>query len=70
MPEFTAKELLKRRKAAVKIAYKYAQTDGAHHKLWVIDQIVRKLLGPVEYKVFVKNYQAKQGSVWDFGVAP
>lgn len=29
---------------ALGIAAQYGQTDGAHHKAWVIDQIVRALL--------------------------
>lgn len=27
------------------IAYEYGQIDGAHHKTWVIDQMIRELLG-------------------------
>lgn len=35
---------------ALRIAYHYAQTDGSHHKAWVIDQMVRILNG-AEIKV-------------------
>ena len=30
---------------ALQIAQQHGQTDGAHHKAWVIDQIVRVLTG-------------------------
>ena len=30
---------------ALLIAARYGQTDGDHHKAWVIDQMVRTLLG-------------------------
>ena len=40
-------EKSKRIKAALEYALKYGQIDGAHHKTWVIDQIVRALTGSV-----------------------
>lgn len=39
--------LFKKTKAiekALEYAYRYGQIDGAHHKQWVIDQMVRALL--------------------------
>lgn len=30
---------------ALKIAFQSAQVDGGHHKMWVIDQMVRALTG-------------------------
>ena len=30
---------------ALSIAFRFGQIDGAHHKAWVIDQIVRALCG-------------------------
>jgi hypothetical protein len=30
---------------ALEYAGRYGQTDGDHHKMWVIDQMVRALLG-------------------------
>jgi hypothetical protein len=32
-------------KAALEIAMRYAGNDGAHHKMWTIDQMVRALTG-------------------------
>jgi hypothetical protein len=29
--------------AALEVAYRYGGTDGAHHKAWIIDQMVRAL---------------------------
>lgn len=33
---------------ALEYAGRYGQIDGAHHKMWVIDQMVRALLGVPE----------------------
>lgn len=41
---------------AVEVARRYGQIDGAHHKTWVIDQMLRHLLGPVGYTSFVRDY--------------
>lgn len=30
---------------ALVYAFRYGQIDGAHHRVWVIDQMVRALLG-------------------------
>ncbi len=35
----------RRIRQALRIASGYAQIDGAHHKLWAIDQMVRVLTG-------------------------
>lgn len=57
------------------IAFTYSQIDGSHHKTWVIDQMVRKLLGTEEaYNKWIKNY-CKEGDdpeayEWDTGIAP
>lgn len=51
------------------------RVDGAHHKSWVIDQIVRALTGsPEAYAAWVR--EAKAGVhgpdtyEWDEGIAP
>lgn len=51
----------------------YGWIDGDHHKTWVIDQIVRKLVGD-KYDTFIKavNY-GKDGPdtyEWGTGIAP
>lgn len=40
---------------ALKIAFEYSQIDGSHHKAWVIDQMIRSLLGD-DYKKWVEKY--------------
>ena len=58
---------------AIKIAWQYAQYDGSRHKMWVIDQMVRVLLGETEYRNFIEAYQTPDGEdyyTWDMGVAP
>ena len=51
------------------IAYEYGQIDGVHHKTWVIDQIIRELLG-TEYDNFIKEYEEDGEYTWDIGIAP
>lgn len=53
---------------ALEIAAECGSTDGAHHKMWVIDQMVRALLDDDEtYRGWVKH-EAPDG--WDPGIAP
>lgn len=63
---------------ALNIAWNYAQIDGVHHKMWVIDQMVRALCGTEEkYKEWVDMYQEpfafedfEDYYEWDTGIAP
>ena len=60
---------------ALEIAWDYGQIDGSHHRLWVIDQMVRVLCGnEEEYKKWVKKYEEplEDGDYysWDKGIAP
>lgn len=60
-------------KQAVDIAWQYAQIYGDHHKMWIIDQMVRTLLGETEYKKWVESYETPYGDdcwVWEVGIAP
>lgn len=58
---------------AVQNAWDFSGYDGEHHKMWVIDQMVRVLLGD-QYDAFVESYELPDedgdGPVWDTGVAP
>lgn len=59
---------------AVALAGSYAQIDGGHHKMWVIDQMLQVLLGD-DYEEWVAEYQEEQedGEIiyeWDTGIAP
>jgi len=58
---------------ALQIALEYGGIDGAHHKDWVIDQMVRALTGH-DYSSFVINARAGEDGPdtyeWDVGIAP
>lgn len=57
---------------AITIALEYGQIDGAHHKMWVIDQMIRALTGD-NYEDFIKKYYIDEDggtSDWDCGIAP
>ena len=56
-------------KEAVEIALNYGSIDGDHHKMWVIDQMLRKILGNKEYKKAMKALDKNDDS-WDEGIAP
>lgn len=62
------------REAAIAIALQYGGTDGAHHKMWVIDQMLRILLTEDAYKETIDNAcDGEDGPntyEWDIGVAP
>lgn len=58
--------LAQRIDAALALAFVYGPTDGAHHKMWVIDQMVRALTGD-EYDGRVRDLAAFG---WDEGIAP
>jgi len=56
---------------ALHLAYQYGTIDGAHHKQWLIDQMVRALTespetgeGSPAYAEFVGDGE------WDEGIAP
>lgn len=63
----------KRIDIALAIARDYGSVDGAHHKTWVIDQMVRTLAGD-RYAAFVAA--ARNGDDgpetfdWNEGIAP
>lgn len=53
---------------AVELALVYGRTDGAHHKMWVIDQMLRIMLGN-KYRKCIDSYCAGE-HIWDTGIAP
>jgi hypothetical protein len=63
----------KRIDKAIELAVKYGGIDGAHHKAWVIDQMVRVLAGD-RYEAIVE--EARNGRdgpdtyEWDEGIPP
>jgi hypothetical protein len=58
---------------ALKVIERYGGIDGAHHKQWVLDQVVRILTGR-KYKAWVKEMKAGDDGPetysWDEGIAP
>jgi len=54
---------------AIAIAEQFGQTDGGHHKAWVIDQMVRELVG-VDYDDWRAAYEEDGEYSWDEGVVP
>lgn len=62
-------------RAALTVAFSYGQIDGAHHKTWVIDQIVRELIcDEFLYERALKEYMSGEDGPetyeWDQGIAP
>ena len=58
---------------ALELAVQYGGIDGGHHKMWVIDQMVRALTGD-DYDQFVADAcEGEDGPDtydWDCGIAP
>lgn len=45
--------------------------DGSHHKQWVIDQMLRIMLGEVGYEEWVTHMNSDPDyTPWDEGIAP
>ena len=55
---------------ALEVAERYGGIDGAHHKQWVIDQMVRVLLGNGYGKWVREMNDAPDYLPWDEGIAP
>lgn len=49
--------------AIARFIIEWTPTDGAHHKIWVLDQVLRMLTGDQYY-----DYIA--GIEWDEGISP
>jgi hypothetical protein len=58
---------------ALELIRQYGGIDGAHHKQWLLDQLVR-LLARQGYDVWVKQYKKGEDGPdtyeWDIGIAP
>lgn len=58
---------------ALEIAIRWGGIDGAHHKAWVIDQMVRALTGDRYAAVVADAKSGEDGPEtydWDEGIAP
>ena len=68
-----ATDLNSRIEKALETAKDDGTTDGSHHKMWVIDQMVRALTGD-KYSEWVAEYckgeDGPETYSWDEGIAP
>lgn len=68
-----ASDLEERITAALDLAAKHGQEDGAHHKAWVIDKMVKALTGE-GYEAFIASFKYGEDGPetysWDEGVTP
>jgi len=59
---------------AVGIISDYGSIDGAHHKQWVLNEVLKTLLGPGVYEKWLTAYcNGEYGPdtyEWDVGIAP
>ncbi len=57
--------------AALRLIERYGGIDGDHHRAWVIDQVVRVLVGD-GYEAWVKMMTSgeNEGYDWWEGIAP
>lgn len=71
--ENLTKEIRDAAEAALDLAERYGGIDGDHHKMWVIDQMVRALTGE-NYDAWVERYRDGEDGPdtydWDTGIAP
>lgn len=59
--------------AAVDIGIRYGQIDGGDHKMWVIDQMLRALLGDAYAATIDASNKGDSGEdiyTWETGRAP
>ena len=58
-------------KQALDVAFHNGGIDGAHHKQWVIDQMVRALTGK-SYEHWVSDWEmmGNEWQDWEEGIAP
>lgn len=64
-----------RRNAALDIISRFGDVDGAHHKQWLLDQVVRLLTASeADYQAWVaetrRGDDGPETYAWETGVAP
>ncbi len=52
---------------AIEVAVRYGGIDGAHHKAWVVDQMVRQLTGCPHVKRWAENARGEPYSYLALG---
>ena len=58
-----------RNAAASQLIDRFGGIDGAHHKQWVLDRVLRVLLGTKAYRAWVAA-RAADDYDWQEGIAP
>lgn len=65
--------LQQRVEGALQVAFEFGNYDGAHHKMWVIDQMVRALTGD-QYEEWVEKFNSGPDGpdtyLWEEGISP
>jgi len=65
--------IVDKKKKVLDLIHNYGTIDGGHHKQWLLDQIVRVLVGE-GYDKWVREYQEGEDGAntysWDEGTAP
>lgn len=59
--------------AAIKLGLEYGDCESAHHKMWVIDQMIRLLAGDRYAALVAGRCDGEDGPhtyCWDEGIAP
>lgn len=64
--EWTDASTISAATAALNFLTDFTNTEGAHHKAWLVDQAIRALMGPERYQ----HWRAELGEEYDEGVAP
>lgn len=60
-----------RRKKAARLIARYGMIDGAHHKQWLLDQVLRTILTADEYSSWREEMDSDpEYEPWDEGIAP
>ena len=54
---------------AIDLIQSYGTIDGGHHKMWVLDQVLRLLMGEEDYGKWIDGEEVA-GYSWDEGIAP
>jgi hypothetical protein len=65
--------MIKSVEIALDVARNFGTVDGAHHKMWVIDQMVRELTGDGYDQWVAETCNGEEGPntyEWDTGIAP
>ena len=57
-------------KEAVDLGIRYGQIEGDHHRAWVIDQMLRALLGDEYEQTIRKSDPHGEYGEWYEGIAP